>query len=52
MWPIMITNAIIEIGWIGALVYFVTTNHPYWAGVCVLGALFSGYSITRRKGTK
>jgi len=51
MWALMIGNAIVEIGWISAMVYLITTNHPYWAVVCVFGALFSGYSTTMSKGT-
>ena len=44
MTAVMIGNALIELGWIGATVYLVIHGHPVWAGATFIAALASGYS--------
>ena len=43
MWPLMICNAAIELGWIAGGVVLITKDHPVFGLVCLLMGWFSGY---------
>ena len=49
MWAIMIGNALIELGWIAAMVFLIMNKHPVWAGFCLVLAFFSGYNFKNKK---
>lgn len=50
MKAIMLANAIIELGWIAAMVYFVATGHNHWAAASLFVAAWLSCSITEHKG--
>ena len=51
-WIVTIGNILIAAVWITAMVIFVLSDYPWWASVCVFGAIFSGYSYKTKSKTK
>lgn len=51
MKSVMFANALIELGWIAATVYLVTTDHNGWAVATFIGALACGYTAHSKKVT-
>ena len=46
----MILNSIAGVPWVVALIIFVLHGHPWWAGACFFGAIFSGFNYRESKG--
>lgn len=50
MKSVVFANAVVELGWIAATVFLVTTDHNGWAVATFIGALAGGYTYHSKKG--